>query len=177
VTDRTLHKLVKSLREDARRAIRYTWVNSIGGSALMPRAMRWIVYRVAGLDIRTANIFDHCTFAGRHVHIGANTFVNRGCYFEGVGDLRIGADCQIGMGVMVLTSDHARANGRVSRQVVPKPVSIGNGCWIGARAVILPGVEIGPGSTVAAGAVVARDCVAGGVYGGVPARPLETVDG
>jgi maltose O-acetyltransferase len=52
-------------------------------------------------------------------------------------------------------------------------VRIGDRCWIGARATILPGVSIGDGTVVAAGAVVTKDCEPGAVYGGVPARRLR----
>ena len=56
---------------------------------------------------------------------------------------------------------------------LPRPVRIGSGCWLGARVIVLPGVTIGPGCIIAAGAVVAQDCAADGLYAGVPARRLR----
>ena len=53
------------------------------------------------------------------------------------------------------------------------PIIIEDHCWIGARATILPGVRIGRGSTVAAGAVVSKDVEAGTVVGGVPAKVIK----
>ena len=49
------------------------------------------------------------------------------------------------------------------------PVEVGEGCWIGGRCTILPGVSIGEGCVVAAGSVVASDCRAHGLFAGVPA--------
>lgn len=50
-------------------------------------------------------------------------------------------------------------------------IHIGEDCWIGARAVILPGVRIGDGAVVGAGALVTRDVPGGSTVGGVPAKP------
>lgn len=55
----------------------------------------------------------------------------------------------------------------------PQPITVGDGCWIGARAVILPGVTIGDGCVIAAGAVVSKDCAPNGMYAGVPARRIR----
>lgn len=54
-----------------------------------------------------------------------------------------------------------------------KPIHIGHHCWIGTRATILQGVNIGNGSIVAAGAVVTKDIPAGEVWGGVPAKFIK----
>ena len=54
---------------------------------------------------------------------------------------------------------------------------IGNNVWIGSRAVVLPGVTIGDGAIVAAGAVVNRDVPANTIVGGVPARVIKAVPG
>lgn len=62
---------------------------------------------------------------------------------------------------------------RASSKTHFKPVTIDDGCWIGARAVILPGVHIGSGCVIGAGAVVAKDCDPNGVYVGVPARRIR----
>jgi maltose O-acetyltransferase len=56
---------------------------------------------------------------------------------------------------------------------VGKPVTVGDGCWIGARAVILPGVAVGDGCISAAGAVVTRDCQANGLCAGIPAKLIR----
>jgi serine acetyltransferase len=59
-----------------------------------------------------------------------------------------------------------------------KPIVIGNNCWIGANAVILPGVEIGDHTIVAAGAVVTKSFPEGDcIVGGVPARVIKWIGG
>ena len=55
-------------------------------------------------------------------------------------------------------------------------MSIGKGVWLGARCTILPGVTVGDGAVVAAGAVVVRDVAPHTVVGGVPARFLRELD-
>ncbi|MGI2292887.1 acyltransferase [Paenibacillus sp. GXUN7292] len=57
-----------------------------------------------------------------------------------------------------------------------KPVTIGKGCWIGARATILPGVTVGDGCVIAAGAVVTKDCEPDSLYAGVPAIKIKSIE-
>ncbi|WP_060664555.1 DapH/DapD/GlmU-related protein [Bacillus sp. CHD6a] len=54
-----------------------------------------------------------------------------------------------------------------------KPIKIGNGCWVGARVTILPGVTIGDGCIIAAGSVVTKDCESNSLYSGVPAKRVK----
>ncbi len=117
---------------------------------------------------------ERCWFESRHVSIGTGSYVNAGCWFEGTGAIEVGDNCLFGPEVLVLTSTHALgADGVIGRATESRPVSIGDGAWIGARATILPGVTIGAGAVIAAGAIVSADCDSGGVYGGVPARRLR----
>lgn len=59
----------------------------------------------------------------------------------------------------------------------PEPVVIGDGTWIGAGAIILPGLNVGAGCIIASSAVVTKDCEPNGLYAGVPARRIRDVDG
>ena len=58
----------------------------------------------------------------------------------------------------------------------PKPVRIGDGAWLASRAVVLPGVTVGEGAIVAAGAVVTRSVEPHTLVGGVPARLIRHLD-
>jgi len=75
---------------------------------------------------------------------------------------------------MVITSTHRLGDARRrAGEWEARPVRIEDGCWIGAGAILLPGVAVGEGCVVAAGAVVRESCEPNGLYGGVPARRLE----
>jgi acetyltransferase-like isoleucine patch superfamily enzyme len=108
------------------------------------------------------------------VSIGTGSYVNGGCWFEGTGKIEVGENCLFGPEVLILTSTHALGpDGEIARAPKSRPVTIGDGSWIGARAMVLPGVTIGAGAVIAAGAVVTEDCEPGGVYGGTPARRIR----
>jgi maltose O-acetyltransferase len=109
------------------------------------------------------------------VAIGDGTFVNAGCFIDNLAEVRIGSNCALGMQVLVLTSTHP-LGGPDRRALNPGtglPVVIGDGCWVGARAVIMPGVTIAPGCVIGAGAVVTEDTEPDKVYAGVPARVVR----
>jgi len=176
--DRPPAALVRqSLRQDLPRGWHHFWANAVAGSTLVPRVLRFALLRCSGLDVRTANMFEHCTFDGTNLRIGRGTFVNQLCYFEAVGTLIVGESCQIGMGAMLLTTTHPfEANGSFSRLPVGAVTTVGNRCWIGAGAIVLPGVTIGDDVVVGAGSVVTKDCEPAGVYIGAPARRVRDLE-
>lgn len=110
------------------------------------------------------------------VHIGARTIVNVGSYLSGEGGLEIGEDVLIGPHVKLLSAGHAIDEGdvRINRnRITRKKITIADGAWIGAGAIVLEGVRIGRGAVVAAGSVVRQDVPDGAVVAGVPARLLR----
>jgi maltose O-acetyltransferase len=143
-------------------------------SPLFPINLRWALLRACGLDLATRRISAGTLFTGPRVSVGRGTFINTGCVFDAWAPITIGERCAFGPGVMVLTSTHAPGDHtqRAGAMEV-RPVTIGDGCWIGARVTILPGVTIAPGCVIAAGAVVTRDCEPDRLYGGVPAAELK----
>ncbi len=162
------------LPDDARHALRWLrrrWTTS----PLLPLAVRRTLLRAGGVKLGMMVWgLDRCFFESPRVSIGTGSAVNGGCWFEGASEITIGENCLVGPEVLVLTSTHAlSADGEISRTPASRPVTVGDGSWIGARATILPGVTIGAGAMIAAGAVVTADCEAGGVYGGVPARRIR----
>jgi maltose O-acetyltransferase len=151
--------------------------NALQGSQLMPRLIRWGMLRLFGVQCATRRISNGCWFGGRDVTVGRRTFVNFGCVFDNLGPIRVGDDCDIGMEVLIATSTHEIGGpSRRAGQVGGRAVVIGDGCWIGARATLLPGVTVGKGCIVGAGAVVTRDCEPNGIYAGNPARRLRDLD-
>ena len=88
--------------------------------------------------------------------------------------VHIGDRCDVGPGVEFITGTHAVGGPpRRAGEGTARPIDVEDGCWIGARATILPGVEIGDGCVVAAGSVVTDDCEPDGLYGGIPARRIR----
>lgn len=153
---------------------RTAWV-SPATSFLLPVSWRRRLLRLAGFRIgaKVTGLKQFRSQSNR-VSIGDGSFVNTGCQFEGFGHIEIGRDVFLGPQVMILTSTHdIDEDGTVERNPTAKPVRIGNRCWLGARATVLPGVTIGEGTIIGAGSVVTRDCKPGAVYVGVPARQLR----
>ncbi|MGB4778615.1 acyltransferase [Microbacterium sp.] len=175
---RGIRPLVHSIVQDLSWGWRSFVTNSVAGSPLCPRAVRYAILRLRGFDVRTPKVQAHCTFTGsRDITIGARTSVNTWCYFEAVAPIRIGEDCHIAMFSLIITSGHGIGPHGVEHTRTSAPVTIGDRCWLGARATVLPGVTIGDDVIVAAGAVVVRDLPSGGVYAGVPARLIRPLAG
>ncbi len=144
-------------------------------SLLLPAGVRRRVLRRAGLAIApSVTGLAHCYFMSNNIAIGARSHVQPGCVFEGAGRIEIGEECMIGPEVMLVTSHHEKlAEDRLEHRADYLPITIGPRCWLFARAMVLPGVTIGAGTVIAAGAVVASDCGPGGLYAGVPARRVR----
>lgn len=166
--------LLISLCQDISWGLIDTVVNGIAASPLVPRILRFGIYRAFGLRVRSPNIAPRVTMIGQNIHIGGKTFVNRGCFLEGVGRISIGADSLLAMDVRILTTTHDRdARGVLSAAATSRSTTIGDRCWLGAGVTVLPGVTITDDVTVGAGAVVVNDLAYPGVYAGVPARPVR----
>jgi maltose O-acetyltransferase len=153
---------------------------------LMPGStLSWLrpsLYRLAGARIGSrTRIFGKITVTGQG-HVTGNVRMGEGCiittplYLNASAPITIGNSVSIGHHVVIITDSHwisdplRRAGERFAR-----PVTIEDGVWIAARATILPGVTLGRGSVVSAGAVVAKDVPPNTLVAGVPARVLKTL--
>lgn len=108
---------------------------------------------------------------GREVSFGS------GCHiYEPRAGLAIGDHCMIGGGVLICGVNHGYTMRGVPMRHQPvksAPIVIGQDVWIGMGAIILPGVTLGDGSIVGAGAVVTSDVPPGAMVSGVPARLVK----
>lgn len=104
------------------------------------------------------------------VTIGEDTIIGDKAFLDGREHLVIGNHVDIASEVMIYNSEHDLSNPNFEAK--SEPVVIEDYVFIGPRAIILPGVKVGKGSVVAAGAVVSKDVPSGKIVGGVPAREI-----
>lgn len=109
---------------------------------------------------------------GKNIHIGKQVFINMGCKFQDQGGIYIGDGALIGHNVVLATLNHAKSP-KDRGTMLPAPIHIGKHVWIGSNSTILPGVTIGDGAIVAAGAVVSKDVPENAIVGGAPATILR----
>lgn len=105
------------------------------------------------------------------ITIGDDTYLGHDVHVHSIDPVAIGRRCVIADGVLVASSDHGRQDRATVRGT--GPITIGDDVFLGQRAIVLGGVRIGAGATVAAGSVVTADVPAGGIVAGAPARPIE----
>lgn len=110
------------------------------------------------------------------IHIGDGTFINVDAVMLDVMPITIGAACQIGTRVQLLTASHPLdPEPRRIGWEYGQSITIADNVWLGGGAIVCPGVSIGENTVVGAGAVVSRDLPAGVVAAGVPARVLREI--
>lgn len=113
---------------------------------------------------------------GTNIRIGARTFVNFGLMALDVADITLGADCQLGPDVQLLTPTHpVDPELRRAKWEAAKPIVIGDNVWLGGGVIVCPGVTIGENTVVGAGAVVVEDLPANVVAVGNPARVVREI--
>jgi acetyltransferase-like isoleucine patch superfamily enzyme len=113
------------------------------------------------------------------LQLGSGVDLARGVMITTQGGVAIGDRALIGYGTRIISSNHhipARPARIAEAGHDDAPIAIGPDCWLGANVIVLPGVKVGEGSVVAAGAVVARDVPPFAVVAGVPARVLRFRD-
>lgn len=137
-------------------------------------AFRRLLLRIAGVTIGNRVCF--CGAGGVYgrgdIIIGDDTWFSPGCVIFSHKDAKvtIGSQCDFGPFVKLVTGTHKiGTRTRRAGEGLALPISIGNGCWIGANSLILGGVTIGNGVVVAAGSVVICDIPDNTLAAGVPA--------
>ncbi len=142
-----------------------------------PDEIRSLLGRIWGQPVDTSvRMFPpFYTAFGKLTRVGREVFVNFGCTFLDQGGITIEDGVFIGPGAKILTEHHPEAPGLRHRLLV-KPVVIRRNAWIGAGAIVLPGVTVGENAIVGAGAVVTKDVPADTVAAGVPARILRSIE-
>lgn len=142
-------------------------------SAIVPfHSIRNFYFRICGVKIGK-NSYIHMGarfYFPAGVKIGEGTIIGDHTFLDGRAPLIIGDNVDIASQVLIYNSEH-NINSEGFDPIEEK-VEIGDYVFIGPRAIILPGVKIGKGAVVAAGAVVTQDIKEFEIVGGVPAKPI-----
>jgi acetyltransferase-like isoleucine patch superfamily enzyme len=135
--------------------VRHLYYRSVLGVQLAPGA------RIAGrAEIR----------GGDGVVVGEDSLVGHDAILDGRGGLTVGAYVNLSSEVAIWSADHDHGDPDFGYR--SSPVVIGDRAWLSFRTTILPGVVIGEGAVVAAGAVVTKDVAPYTIVAGVPAKPV-----
>jgi maltose O-acetyltransferase len=114
----------------------------------------------------------------KNIRIGKHCSINRGVLINGLTELIIGDYVVLSPNCMILDSylDIPLLTTTGKRHHIPKAVRIGDYCWIGSGAILLPGVELGPRTIVGAGSVVTKSFSGNVVVAGNPARVIKKIN-
>ena len=116
----------------------------------------------------------HCNYGGNFIQFGHRVFINANCTFQPAGRVEIGDDVYIGSDVKFYTTIHPTdPEERTAGKASVRHIKIGAKVWIGGGAILLPGIEIGEGTTIGAGSVVTRSIPARCVAVGNPCKVIK----
>ena len=119
----------------------------------------------------------HSNFGGAHIHFGKNIYCNFGTTMVDDTHIYVGDYTMFGPNVTIATAGHPiLPELRKQAYQYNAPVRIGKNCWIGAGAIILPGITIGDNVVVGAGSVVTKDLPSNVVAVGNPCKVLREVN-
>lgn len=150
-------------------------LNTIAGSPLCSFYVRRKIYALYGHKVDI--VYSNCTLGEGpgHLVVGKGSYCNHRCFFDLGNDITIGSNCGIAMNVCFINGTHEfGSHSARGGKGYTLPVKIGDGVWIGANAIILPGITVGDGCFIAAGALVTKDCEPDGYYAGIPAKRIRT---
>src|SRR3989344_1611709 len=141
-------------------------------SYIPSHTFRKLIYRLGGIKIGLGSTLHMGIkfYETKNIIIGQDTIIGENSVLDGRDELRIGNHVAIASEVMIYNSQHDLNDENFS--AINKPVIIDDYVFIGPRAIILPGVKIGRGDIVGAGAVVTKDVLENTIVGGIPAHEI-----
>ena len=141
------------------------------------RGFLWKPYYGPGVKLREPPFQIRILDYGKNIKLGKNVFVNINNYFMDGATIEIGDNVFIGPSCGFYTANHpldyTNRNQGLEKAL---PIKIGDNCWFGANVSVMPGVTIGAGCVIAAGAVVTKDMPANSLIAGVPAKVIKTIE-
>lgn len=139
-------------------------------------------FPVSGLKVRLLRLFGARIGSGVvikpnvrikfpwRLSVGDHSWIGQESWIDNMVDVELGSHVCISQSVYLCTGSHDHQ--RRTFDLMPSPIRIGNGAWVGARATLMPGISVGPNALVAGGSVVVKDVPAGVIVGGNPAREI-----
>lgn len=112
---------------------------------------------------------------GKHITFGKNIFINQNVTFVDLGGIVLEDNVLIGPGAKLITVNHLMEPAK-RRGINVAPIHVKKTAWIGANAVILPGITIGENAVIAANSTVTKDVPANTIVAGNPARQIRKID-
>ena len=181
-----IRRLINAIADDVG-AFNWRYILALLLTAVLPVAVgnrlraylyRWLGFRIGrGCVFLGAPKIHGSVNAHRLLRIGERCVLNTGVLFDLGAEIALGNDVGVGHEVMFLT--HTHALGDAHRRCGPmqsRPIEVGDGAWIGSRAIILPGVRVGRGVVVGAGATVVRDIPDNAMVAAHPARMVRRLE-
>ncbi|MGP5123798.1 DapH/DapD/GlmU-related protein [Glutamicibacter sp. BW77] len=164
----------EAMHATSQEALRIT--AQLNGSYQSPEQVRALLSELTGTKVPDSmQLFPPFSADfGKNISFGPEVFINSGCRFQDQGGISIGAGSMIGHNAVITTLNHDMVPSRRA-DMHPAKVVIGKGVWFGANVTVLPGISIGDGAVVGAGAVVTKDVAPHTVVVGVPAKQVATV--
>jgi maltose O-acetyltransferase len=152
-------------------------LNGIVASVALPRGLRWRVLRALGMDVQRSSINARVFLGGRRISIGRDCFINYDVFIDNAARVTIGDRVSFGQGARIVTGTHEiGTESRRAGAYTSSPVVVEDGAWVGAYATLLPGVRVGRGALVAAGALVTTDVPGDALVAGVPATVVRHLE-
>ena len=167
-----LHQVMHNLSQEALKL-----TSELNGHYHTPEEIRELCSLLIGkpVDSTFALFPPFYTDCGKNISVGKNVFINSGCRFQDQGGITIGDGALIGHNVVLATLNHD-IDPRKRSTMHSAPIVIGKNVWLGANATVLPGVIIGDGAIIAAGAVVTKNVPPNVIVGGVPAKVIKKIE-
>lgn len=137
------------------------------------RLRLWYLTRVLRYSIApSAAIHSGCWVTGFQLSVGEHSVINRNCRLDARGGISIGANVSISPECYLISASHDPHSPSFAGSRKPTAITVHDYVWLGVRVLVLPGITIGRGAVVGAGAVVTRDVEAMTIVAGNPARVI-----
>jgi maltose O-acetyltransferase len=149
--------------------------SNILGNDFLSCTLRRYLISLLGVQLGSRTIVRGGSYIyGGKLTTGKNCQINRSCYFDFTEKIVLGNNVVVGHGATFITAKHDIGNAtQRASAVLGYSIVIEDGVWIGANTTLLPGITVGKGAIVAAGAVVTKNVPPNTVVAGIPAKVIR----